>query len=84
MKQELLENIISDDDIGLLRCKYTTNLKRFRSLISSQDLIRRVMCTESGNTYNELKKLDKSLSKAINNFSIKYSIGSVTNQNFEE
>lgn len=78
MEQEFLEKIIQNDEFELLRCKYTTNLERFRNLISSQDLLRRVMCTESGETYIELKRLDKCFSKAINNFAVKHN-----NQKFE-
>ena len=70
------------NEVKLLMETYQTSLKKFRKLIQAQDLIREVMCRSESPSCDELKKLDRSLSKAINNFSQQYNIGSVTNINF--
>lgn len=72
------------DEVKIIMETYESSLKKFRKLIQAQDLIREILCRSEGQSYDELKKLDKSFSKAINNFSIQHNIGSLTNKNFEE
>lgn len=64
-KSELMDMIINDD-LGLLRDELVSDKERVLSLLKAQDLIRDVLCTESGQYYLELRKIDKQLSKAIN------------------
>ena len=63
-----LEEIIQNDDLGLLKDSYTSNKERVLNLIKAQDLIRQVFCSESGEAYISLKRIDKELTKAINSY----------------
>lgn len=45
-----------------------TPLEKFEKLIEAQDLIRSVYCRETGEMAEDLRKVDRSLSKAINKF----------------
>lgn len=61
------------------------SLKKFRTLIEAQDLVRAVYCREEGTaTAKALSKIDKELSKAINQFAKDNGIISVTNANLED
>jgi hypothetical protein len=68
MNKVTLEEIIESDDQGLLRDSYTSNKERVTNLIKAQDLIRQVFCSESGQAYIALKKIDKELTNAINQY----------------
>lgn len=68
MNKVTLEEIIESDDQGLLRDSYTSNKERVTNLLKAQDIIRQVFCSESGPAYIALKKIDKELTNAINQY----------------
>lgn len=83
MNRQTLEKLIGEDDQGLLRDQFTDGRDKFRVLIASQDLLRNVMCQESGKAFTILRELDKQFSKAINAFGEIHHLGSVSNTNNE-
>ena len=68
MNKETLEKMIQSDDQDLLRNSYTSNKERVLNLIKAQDLVRQVFCSESGEAYIALKKIDQKLTQAINHY----------------
>ena len=68
MDKVTLESIIESDNQGLLRDSYTSNKERVTNLLKAQDLVRQVWSSESGEAYIALRKIDKELTKAINQY----------------
>lgn len=68
MDKITLESIIESDNQGLLRDSYTSNKERVTNLLKAQDLVRQVWSSESGEAYIALRKIDKELTKAINQY----------------
>lgn len=64
-----------------IKCEFSNfndSLEQFRMLIKAQDLVRQVYCRQTGNLCDNLRDLDKIMSKIINQHAQEKGIVSVS------